>query len=226
MRTPWKELFYILNGAMIFLLVLLAAELALGQTPEVPEQARILSVRTQGSGCEEAQTAVSLAPDLQALSVLFSDFHLELGPGTSAPGERVVHKNCQIQIEIETPAGWSMAIQSVDYRGYAHLPAGAVAKHRFSYRTDGMPPAMLREAPLQGPLDQEYFYRLEQPLQERRHTPCGPPNIRLRLNTHMTLRSGRSPETALLSLDSADMNLHQDFQIEWKRCGRKKHYKP
>jgi len=223
MPTAWKDFMFAVQGALLFLLILVATELALGQTApadELPTSARILAVQTGGSGCEATQTAVSLAPDLQSLSLLFSNFNLELGAGTAQPEASLLQKNCRIQVEIETPPGWSMAIKSVDYRGYARLPEGATARHRFSYRTEGMPPAMLREAPLRGPLDQDYFFRLEQPLSERRHTPCGPPNIRLVLNTHMSLRLGRERDTALLSLDSADMTLHQDFQIEWKRCGR------
>lgn len=228
--TPgWKDFLYAINTAFLFLLILVATEMALGQTPDVPEHVRILSVQTGGTGCEATQTAVSLSPDLQDLSVLFSNYSLELGAGTQNPMAPLQQKNCQILVEIETPAGWALAIKSVDYRGYAHLPAGAIAKHRFSYHTDGMPRAMLREAPMQGPLDQDYFFRLEQPLQERPFTPCGPPNIRLRLGSHMTLRyppglqrrTGQARETALLSLDSADLSLKQDFQIEWKRCGRK-----
>lgn len=223
MPTAWKDFMFAVQGALLFLLILVATELALGQTApsdELPASARILSVQTGGSGCEATQTSMSLSPDLQSLSLLFSNFNLELGAGTAQPEASLLQKNCRVQVEIETPPGWSMAIKSVDYRGYAHLPEGATARHRFSYRTEGMPPAMLREAPLRGPLDQNYFFRLEQPLSERRHTPCGPPNIRLVLNTHMSLRTGRERDTALLSLDSADMTLHQDFQIEWKRCGR------
>lgn len=229
MKPAWKELLYAINGAFLFLLIILATEIAIGQTPEAPEGAKVLSVQTQGTGCESTQTAVNFSPDLQAISVLFSNFNMELGVGTPHPLEPVQHKQCQVQVEIETPAGWSLAIKSVDYRGYTHLPVGAIAKHRFSYHTDGMPPAMLREAPMQGPLDQEYFFHLEQPMKERKHTPCGPPNIRLQLGTHMVLkypprpehRTGEPRETAILSLDSADMSLKQDFQIEWKRCGRK-----
>jgi len=229
MKPAWKELLFVVNGAFLFLLIILATEIALGQTGEIPPGARIISVQTAGPGCEATQTSVSLAPDLQAISVLFSNFNLELGAGTTNPQDPLIIKQCQIRVEIETPAGWSLAIKSVDYRGYAHLPAGAIARHRFSYRTDGMPPAMLREAPLQGPLDQDYFFRLEQPVSERVHTPCGPPNIRLRLGTHMMLRypphaekrTGEPRATAILSLDSADASLKQDFQVEWKRCGRK-----
>ncbi|WP_413287860.1 DUF4360 domain-containing protein [Bdellovibrio sp. HCB337] len=228
MKPAWKELLYAINGAALFLLVLLATEVALGQT-ELPPSAKILSVQTGGAGCEATNTAVSLAPDLQAISVLFSDFTLEVGAGTARPNDGQQVKNCQIRVEIETPAGWSLAVKSVDYRGFAHLPAGASARHRFSYRTDGMPPAMLREAPMQGPFTDNYFFRLEQPLKERIHTPCGPPNIRLRLGTHMVLyypvgaakRTGEPRETAMLSLDSADVSLQQDFQLEWKRCGKK-----
>ncbi|MBS1970422.1 MAG: DUF4360 domain-containing protein [Bdellovibrionales bacterium] len=229
MKPAWKELLIAVNGAFLFLLILLATEMALGQSAEVPERARILSVQTDGTGCEATQTAVSLSPDLMDLSVLFSNFNLELGAGTPDPNNILVNKNCQIRVEIETPAGWALSVKSVDYRGYAHLPVGAIARHRFSYRTDGMQTVMLREAPLQGPLDQDYFFRLEQSAQERPFTPCGPPNIRLRLGSHMVLRyplkeqrrNGADRETAILSLDSADVSLKQDFQLEWKRCGRK-----
>ncbi|HEY8270993.1 MAG TPA: DUF4360 domain-containing protein [Pseudobdellovibrionaceae bacterium] len=229
MKDAWKEFLFAMNAAFIFLLILMVTEMTLGQTPEVPERARILSAQTVGTGCEATQTSVSLSPDLLELSVLFSNYSLELGAGTASPMAPVQQKNCQINVELEVPAGWALAIQSVDYRGYVHLPLGATARHRFSYHTDGMQPAMLREAPMRGPLDQNYFFRLEQPLQERPFTPCGPPNIHLRLGSRMALhyppgpqrRTGEVRETALLSLDSADLSLKQDFQIEWKRCGRK-----
>lgn len=229
MKNTWKELLFAINAAVLFLLVIMATEMTLGQTPVVPEHARIQGVQTSGSGCEATQTSVSLSPDLLDLSVLFSNYTLELGAGTPAPMAPQQQKNCLINVDIEVPEGWALSIQSVDYRGYAHLPVGASAKHQFSYHAQGMPPAHLREAPLAGPLDQEYFFRLEQPAQERPFTPCGPPNIHLRLNSRMALkyppgpqrRAGEVRETALLTLDSADLSLKQDFRLEWKRCGRK-----
>jgi uncharacterized protein DUF4360 len=99
------------------------------------EAGSIESVDYVGTGCA-GTAATGISPDKQAVTSTFSDFVAAAGPGTDRDA---ANRNCLLMMQINVPAGWSYALQSVDYRGFAGLEAGVTASRRAVYLISGSP---------------------------------------------------------------------------------------
>src|SRR4029453_11367189 len=79
-------------------------------------------VAYNGTGCAPGTAEVALSDDHQAVTVMYSEFVAEVGPGIPLSASR---KNCQLNINVHVPGGITFAIAEVDYRGFADIAAGA-----------------------------------------------------------------------------------------------------
>lgn len=205
--------------AISVLSVILASLFAEADT--VPEEASILAVAVQGSGCEQTTAALSLSPDAKDLSVLFDNYSVEIGNGSANPSLTTAKKNCTIQIDMNIPLGWQFAFRAVDYRGFMAIPASAWAFHRFTYVAPNQLISSLREASLNGPVNKDYAVHFEQRKERMTWSPCGQSQQRLQLISQLGVQFfPRSTDRSLaqISLDSADASFRQNFAIEWRKC--------
>lgn len=188
---------------------------------QTPSQAEILSVQLTGSGCDASRAAVTLSPDLKDLSILFDDYAVEIGHGTSAGNALKAQKNCHIHIDVGVPDGWQFAFKYTDYRGFAALPASAWAFHRYSVVSQGQVIPSMREAQLKGPFNDSYQMRVEIKPERRVWSPCNGRVRRVQLVSQLGVAyyprtSDRS--IAQIVLDSNDTSLQNSFGVEWRRC--------
>jgi hypothetical protein len=117
------------------------------------------------------------------------------------------------------PHGWSYSIVSVDYRGYAQLPAGVTATHSANYYFSGQTQQVNSKKNFVGPFDQDYLTRDEVPIASTIFSPCGqvlPGNI----NTQIALSGNPSAlaSGAQMTVDSIDGKVTQTYAFQWKRC--------
>lgn len=202
-------------GVILFCFPLFAA------AQERPNHAIIRDVRLVGTGCDANSTQVVFSPDLADLSVLFSDYGIEIGEGSLQPQLPRAQKNCEIKLQVEIPDGWSFAFKHIDYRGFAAIPASAWGMHRFTFSMNLSPVPSMKEVVLQGPLNSEYSTRVSQKPERLVFSRCGSRQQEISLLSQITIqyypqKSDRS--LAQIVLDSADMSLRQSFGIEWKKC--------
>ena len=113
---------------MSFFLAALIASAA-AQGPD-PSQTYIAGLTYGGSGCPAGTVASSFATDRKTFTMIFDSFVASSGTGVAITENR---KNCQINVDMYYPQGWSYSIVSVDYRGYASLPAGVTATQKATY---------------------------------------------------------------------------------------------
>ncbi len=92
-------------------------------------------VAMAGSGCRPGSADVAVSPDNTAFTAIYSDYLAQAGPGIASTEGR---KNCQLNVLVHVPQGFSFAITKVDYRGYGLLQTGAVASQRANYYFQGM----------------------------------------------------------------------------------------
>jgi hypothetical protein len=71
----------------------------------------------ESQGCPAGTFTIVTSPDGGAISVLFDKFAVE---GTPANGG-FARMTCGIEIPLHLPAGFSLGVYQVDYRGFAHL---------------------------------------------------------------------------------------------------------
>ncbi|MYY10946.1 DUF4360 domain-containing protein [Streptomyces sp. SID4919] len=74
-----------------------------------------------GSGCPTGTAAIAVSPDSTAFTVTYSDYLAKAG-GPSLPTD--FRKNCQLNLIVHVPNGFTYAVMGVDYRGSASLERG------------------------------------------------------------------------------------------------------
>lgn len=188
---------------------------------ESPDFAEIRDVQLQGSGCHDAEVAVSFSPDFKDLSLLFDNYLAEIGEGSLNPRLLQLRKDCQISLEMTVPQGWQMAFRAVDYRGFALLPYQATGFQRFSILQEGAPIVSMKEASLRGPLNEDYYIRSEVRPERLTWSSCLNGRTEVKLMTQIGVNlNPRSSDRSLtmITLDSADTSIQQNLTVEWRRC--------
>src|SRR5688572_12725799 len=112
----------LLGGALAALFATaLPAQTASADSPfdNPPPDKIVIKVATvNGSGCPRGTAAVAVSPDNTAFTVTYSDYLAQVGGGAPSNAFR---KNCQLNLIVHVPGGFTYAIASVDYRGFASL---------------------------------------------------------------------------------------------------------
>src|SRR3569833_356559 len=110
-----------------------------------PAEKITLDVKTiNGSGCPAgtATASADVASDNTSFTLHYTNFTAKAGGGASALAAR---ENCQINVLVHVPQGFTSAIAGVEYRGIAPLESGARALEQANYYFAGAsPPARVR----------------------------------------------------------------------------------
>jgi hypothetical protein len=182
---------------------------------DAPSYVRVKSISYAGSGCPAGTVATNVAQDRQAFTLLFDSYIAEVGPGVPFREKR---KNCQINLDLDFPSGWSYSIFTVDYRGYASLERGVKATQQASYYFQGQGQTATLKTVLKGPLDQNFQIRDTLGLDATVWSPCG---ARRALNINSQVQAdntGASNKYGLITTDSIDGELKLVYGIKWTRC--------
>jgi hypothetical protein len=73
------------------------------------------AVSTGGSGCPKGTVTATISGDGQTVSLIFDNYVAQYGPGTKPADAR---KNCNVQMKLFYPQGWSYTVATTDFRGY------------------------------------------------------------------------------------------------------------
>jgi len=166
-----------------------------------------------GTGCPAGSASVNVAPDNSAISILFDQFQAEAGRTT---GRRIDRKACNISIPVQVPQGYSVAIFSVDYRGFIAVPRGGQARLDAEYFWAGARGPRLSKS-FTGPSNDNYTVTDDLVAQTLVWAPCGA-SVNLRINSSMMAQSNSSMDQTIGTVDSADISSAMIYHIQWKRC--------
>jgi len=200
--------------AALFACLAIAPASARAATPGQPTPphftVRLLSVN--GSGCPHGSTAVSVASDT-VFTVTYDQYTASAGDGASPADFR---KNCQLNVDVGVPAGWTYGIAAVDYRGYAHLGKGARGTLAASYYFGGLPGTYRQNHSIYGAVDNDYEFNDQVPVVA--YVPCRV-HTTLNINTSLNLYRGTDPSFYnLLTVDSTDVNMSTLYQLVFRQC--------
>jgi len=167
---------------------------------------------TNGSGCPIGTTAVSQASDT-TFTVTYSQYIASAGGGA---GPLDFRKNCQLNVSVGVPAGWTFGITQVDYRGYAHLGRGAHGTLVASYYYAGLSATYRQQHPIYGVTDNDYQFT------DRAVTvayaPCQT-SVGLNVNTEVRVYSGSDQSYANeITMDSTDFGTATIYHLGFRRC--------
>ncbi|WP_331731032.1 DUF4360 domain-containing protein (plasmid) [Kitasatospora sp. NBC_00070] len=169
-----------------------------------------------GSGCPTGTAAVAVSPDNTAFTVTYSSYLAQVGPN-SLPTD--LRKNCQVNLDVHVPQGFTYAIASADYRGFAHLEPGANALQRANYYFQGSPQTVTSTHAFQGPLDDNWQATDSVEIAALVWAPCGEKR-NFNINTELRVAAGTSNRnaTSFMTMDSTDGGINTIYQLAWKTC--------
>ena len=165
-----------------------------------------------GSGCPNGSVSATLSPDAKTLSLIFDQYEVSAGGSTGRSYDR---KACNVAIPVFVPAGYSIAVLSVDYRGYNHLPYRATSQFNVEYFFAGFRGPSFRRS-FWGSLDSDYFINNQLVAESLVWSPCGA-DVNLRTNSSMRVATHNNAE-ASSTVDSQDVNAAIVYHLKMRRC--------
>jgi len=186
-------------------------------TPPPGAQITIDVVTVNGSGCPAGTTALAVSPDNTAFTVTYSSFLAQVGVGAKPTDFR---KNCQLNLRVNVPHGFTYAIAQTDYRGFAHLEAGATGSERANYYFQGMTPTAYVSHTFAGPHSDAWQATDVTDVAALVFAPCGE-RRNFNINTELRVNAGTSDvrtTTSFMSMDSTDGSISTTYNFAWKRC--------
>ncbi|GLH95872.1 DUF4360 domain-containing protein [Phytohabitans aurantiacus] len=190
--------------------------------PVPPPNDRIVIdvVTVLGNGCPAGTAAVAVSPDNTAFTVTYSNYLAQVGVGSRPTDFR---KNCQLNVAVHVPAGFTYAIAKADYRGFASLATGATATQSARYYFQGMSQTAFVNHPFRGPFEDNWFASDQTDIASLVYHPCGAMR-NLNINTELRVSAGTSntaTTTSFLSMDSTDGSIQTVYHFNWQHCPRR-----
>ncbi|MFD9218402.1 MULTISPECIES: DUF4360 domain-containing protein [unclassified Streptomyces] len=181
-----------------------------------PDKIVIEIATVNGSGCRPGTAAVAVSPDNTAFTVTYSDYLAQVG-GDASPTD--FRKNCQLNLIVHVPQGFTYAVASADYRGYASLQRGATAVQKASYYFQGSPDTAARNHPYSGPYDDNWQATDETEWGQLVWAPCGVKR-NFNINTELRVKAGTSSpsKTSFMTMDSTDGEINTVYRLAWREC--------
>ncbi|MEW1641945.1 MULTISPECIES: DUF4360 domain-containing protein [unclassified Streptomyces] len=182
-----------------------------------PPDKIVISVATvNGSGCPQGTTAVAVSEDNTAFTVTYSDYLAQVG-GNSDP--TAFRKNCQLNLVVHVPQGFTYAIASADYRGFASLQRGASGAQKASYYFQGSSNTAAKNHPFNGPYDDNWQANDTTDVAQLVWAPCGVQR-NFNINTELRVTAGSSApgKVSFMTMDSTDGDISTTYHMAWETC--------
>jgi hypothetical protein len=187
--------------------------------PVPPPSDRIVIdlVTVNGSGCPAGTAAIAVSPDNTAFTVTYSNYMALIGVGSTTTDWR---KNCQLNIVVHVPQGFTYAVSQVDYRGFASLASGASAIERANYYFQGQTQTVYSSHTFAGPFGDDWQTTDNVDMAALVYAPCGVLR-NLNINTELRTMAGTSSPattTSFISMDSTDGAINTVYHFSWAQC--------
>jgi hypothetical protein len=191
-----------------------ATSLAAGLSTEPPGQVSVEVIVASGSGCPANTIGVSVSPNYDAFVVTYDAFHAQVGVGAAPTDFR---KNCQLNIRIRIPQGYSYAIAGVDHRGSAHLQAGASGLQQARYYFSGQSATALATHRFNGPFDDAWQTTDNVDVASLVFSPCHAER-NININSELRVSAGTSNPAATNSSMTMDSTSSDIYRFVWREC--------
>ncbi|MEU3828862.1 DUF4360 domain-containing protein [Streptomyces sp. SID486] len=207
----------LLSGAVAALLTTaLPAQTSSPVFDDPPPDKIVIDVATvNGSGCPSGTAAVAVSPDNTAFTVTYSDYLAQAG-GNSDP--TAFRKNCQLNLVVHVPQGFTYAIASADYRGFLSLQSGATATQKASYYFQGSSATVPITHPYRGPYNDDWQATDTTDWAQMVWAPCGVLR-NFNINTELRVNAGSAPsKVSFMTMDSTDGDISTTYHFAWDHC--------
>jgi hypothetical protein len=189
------------------------ADAAADAPPSTPVTVAVQTVN--GSGCPAGTASVAMQPDNTGFRITYSDFIARAGGAASATDFR---KNCQVNLLVYIPQGFTFAVARADYWGRLRLAAGATALERSNYYYQGSSDNDYVDHPLAGPVSGTWHTVDVTDDAELVYAACGAARS-LNINTELRVDAGTAAATtSYISLRASEGDVYTLVQFHWKQC--------
>jgi hypothetical protein len=174
-------------------------------------------VNVNGSGCPAGTAAVAVSPDNQAFTVTYSQYITLVGVGAGPLDSR---KNCQINVIVNVPQGFTYALAKADHRGYADLAPGAKGQLSTYVYFQGMSQTLKATHNFSGEYNDSWQRTDEVEVAALIYAPCGAKR-NLNVNTALSVNKGTSDPkktTSRMDMDSTDGSVTTLYHFSWLKC--------
>ncbi|KAI8892106.1 hypothetical protein BC833DRAFT_662638 [Globomyces pollinis-pini] len=165
-----------------------------------PSQVYVKGITYGGTGCPQNTVSVAMAEDRKTFTLIFDQFVAASGPGTTVKDTR---KNCQINVQLQYPQGFSYTINNIDYRGYVNVPAGVTAIQKANYYFSGQTAQIASQTKFVGPQAKDYTTSDRIDVAALVWSPCGAVAAG-NVNAQVRLE-GDFSKSAQITVDSIDV---------------------
>lgn len=166
-----------------------------------------------GTGCAAGTTTVTPNGDNTGFSIRYKDFRSEDGGDAAATAFR---KNCQVNVNVHIPQGYTFAVARSDYQGKAKLTAGSKALVRSNYYYQGDSANSYVDHVLYGPIDGTWRTTDITPVEELVWSPCGETR-NLNINTEIVVSASGSVKN-FVSMKTSDGEVYTLVNFQWEKC--------
>lgn len=167
-----------------------------------------------GNGCPKGSAAIVMTEDGRTMSVLFDKYIAEAGFTT---GKRIDRASCNLRIPIHVPAGYSVTLMKVDYRGFNAVPSGGSTTFNAEYFYAGSKGGK-HQKKTHGPKNDEFTTTDD--VVAVSWSPCGKDMI-FGVNTSAVAVANSRMDQTMIIIDSADFT-QQDlgliYSFDVRRC--------
>lgn len=189
---------------------------ALGAEPAAPSTPVTIAVQTvNGSGCPAGTTTVTAQSDNTGFKISYTDFIARAGGGAATTDFR---KNCQVNLLVSIPQGFTFAIARADYYGRARLADGASALVRSNYYYQSSSDNSYVDHTFDGPYNGTWHTIDVTDEANLVYGACG--EVRsLNVNTELRVDAGTATSTTnSISLRASEGDVYTVVQFSWKQC--------
>ncbi|KAF2460773.1 hypothetical protein BDY21DRAFT_268272, partial [Lineolata rhizophorae] len=173
---------------------------------------KIKSVTYGGTGCPQDTLNVDINADASLMPLYFSRYVAAVGPGASVTDQR---KFCQLNIELELPAGFQFSIWRAEYHGYAQLERGVAGSIKSTYYFSGETDQTSSEITFAGPFTGQYTKNDEEFITS--WSQCGGTTM-LNMKTQLALTTDNANASGVLANDELDGHVTNVLHAQWRRC--------
>ncbi|MFI6078087.1 DUF4360 domain-containing protein [Actinoplanes sp. NPDC051343] len=181
--------------------------------PSTPVTVTVQTVN--GSGCPAGTASVTMLPDNTGFRITYSDFLARAGGTVPATDFR---KNCQVNLLVHIPQGFTFAVARADYWGKLRLAAGASALERSNYYYQGSSDDNYVDHSIAGPTAGTWHTVDVTDDAELVYAACGAVRS-LNINTELRVDPGTATATtSYISLRASEGDVYTVVQFQWKQC--------
>jgi len=170
---------------------------------------KIRSLTYGGSGCNQGSLSPKISGDGSRL-YLDTEYTAAQGPGISVDQSR---KNCQINVGLDFPDGWKVAIAQADFAGYVKLDANVKAFHNVNHYFSGETDQVSVSSTFTGPVSKEFDIHDKIAISAGSWSKCDPAKVLFNINTSIGLTGDGNGK---ITVDASRYGF--SIALNWSKC--------